>query len=305
MPSVPQEVSVSQQYINWVLATNRGIMGHLYQFTSVTGINDYFTDLDTDINYNGIIWNATGLRFEGLQRKLSIGLNVDEQTLKIWAKPTDTLFGANFLTGAQQGLLDGATIVRYRAVWQFVSGNAAVDVQNAPLAVWPLFKGYTSSIAKGGQSHVEFKVKSALVKLNTNMPRNYYQPGCLWTLFDQGCTLNKSSFGYSGVIADVTSVLIAPSGGVVPNLGPDGNPYFSQGRLLFTSGINSGLQVLIDSNDGTNLRLAYPLNALPSVGDSIVYYPGCSKTYNTCSTKFGNQLNFRGFDKVPPVMVSV
>ena len=304
-PRLETNLKVSQQYINWVLATNRGIMAHLYQFVSATGIEDFFTDLDTDIVYDGVTWKSNSLRFEGLQRKLGIGLNVDEQGLKIWAKPTDTLFGANFLTGARQGLLDGATIVRYRAIWRFVTGHAASDVQQVPFAVWPLFTGFTSAIAKGGPSHIEFKVKSALVKLNVNMPRNYYQPGCLWTLFDSGCTLNKASFAFSGTIGALNTNTIAPVGGVVPNVGPDGNPYFSQGRLLFTSGINSGLQVLIDNNDETNLYLAYPLNALPSVGDTISYYPGCSKTYYTCQTKYGNQVNFRGFDKVPPVMVSV
>lgn len=272
------------------------------------GPSDYFTDLDTDVYYGGVVWKSNSLRFEGLQRKVGIGVSVDEQTVKIWASPTDTLFGANFLTGVEEGLLDGAVLVRYRIVWPFSTGNAAVDVQppNPPIAVWPLFTGYISTISKGGVSHIELKVKSALTKLNVNMPRNYFQPGCLWTLFDQGCTLSKAAFAVTGTInTGATSQIIPIFGGIATAVGADGNPQYAQGKLVFTSGVNEGLQVLIDDNDTNNLYLAYLLNAVPSAGDTVIYYPGCSKTFATCGAKFNNTGNFRGFDKVPPIMVSV
>lgn len=272
------------------------------------GPSDYFTDLDTDVYYGGAVWKSNSLRFEGLQRKVGVGVSVDEQTIKIWASPTDTLFGANFLTGAEEGLLDGAVLVRYRIIWPFVTGNAAVDIQppHPPIAVWTLFTGYISTISKGGVSHIELKIKSALTKLNVNMPRNYFQPGCLWTLFDQGCTLSKAAFAVTGTInTGATSQIIPIFGGIATAVGADGNPQYAQGKLVFTSGINEGLQVLIDDNDTNNLYLAYLLNAVPSVGDTVIYYPGCSKTFATCGAKFNNTGNFRGFDKVPPIMVSV
>ena len=46
--------------------------------------------------------------------------------------PADTLFGANFLTGAEEGLLDGAIIRRYRIVWHFQSGDVQTDIQGNP-----------------------------------------------------------------------------------------------------------------------------------------------------------------------------
>ena len=301
-----QPIKVSQSYINWLLATDRGIMGHLYQFTSATGVNDYFTDLDFNVNYDGVVWKANSLRFEGMARKLQVGLDVDEQTVKIWAKPTDTLFGALFLPGAEQGLLDGAIIQRSRIVWQFQTGNAAYDTTLAPIAVWVLSTGYTSQIAKGGLSHIELKVKSALHKLEVNMPRNYYQPGCLWTLFDAGCTLVKSAFKVTGTVgSSPTSRVIPVSGGIATPVGADGIASYAQGRLLFTSGVNNNLQVLIDNNDTNNLYLAYLLDEVPSAGDTFNYYPGCSKAFNTCDLKYSNKANFRGFDKVPPVMLSL
>lgn len=304
--SLPPDLKVSSTYIQWVLQTNRGIVAHLYKFTSSTGVNDYFTDFDLDINYANIVWKSGSLRFEGLQRKVGIGLNVDDQTLKIWASPTDTLFGANFLTGAEEGLMDGALIVRYRAIWSFVTGNVANDVQfTQPRAVWPLFTGYTGQIVKGGASHVEMRVKSALRKLDVNMPRNYYQPGCLWTLFDAGCTLTKSLFAVMGTLAATPMLIALPLvGGIAVPIGADDIQNYAQGRLQFTSGVNMGLQVLIDSNDASNLYLAYPLDVAPNTGDTVTFYPGCSKSFVTCDQKFANKANFRGFDKVPPIMLS-
>jgi len=300
-----QNLKVSQQYIQWILQTNRAIMGHLYQWQSLSGSLDYFTDLDLDISYNNQVWKSASLRFEGLQRKIGIGVSVDEQNLKVWAAPGDTMFGSAFLEGAQQGLLDGAQVIRYRVIWRFVSGNVAADVQLQPLAVWPLFTGYVSSISKGGSSHVELKVKSALLRLNVNMPRNYYQPGCGWTLYDQFCTVNKSSYQQTGTLgAGTTGKTLVVAGGISTPVGNDGLANYAQGRLLFTSGVNNGLLTLIDTNDSASLSLAYVLDDVPSAGDTITYYPGCSKAYNTCNLKFNNSNNFRGFDKVPPIMLS-
>jgi uncharacterized phage protein (TIGR02218 family) len=293
------------EYKQFLTCCNRAIMGHLYQITSQAGESDYFTDLDLDITYNGQVWKSSSLRFEGLRRKLGLGMNVDEQQLKVWAGPEDTLFGANFLTGAEGGLLDGAVIVRRRIVWEFITGNVQRDVEFNPLFVFTLFTGFMSQITKGGASHVEFKVKSALVKLNVNMPRNYYQPNCLWTLYDNGCRLVKDHYRQQGTVSNATYNTIAPEGGPIQPTGSDGIPNYQGGRLLFTSGVNDGQLVLIDTNDPNILRLAYPLDQTPNVGDTFQYWPGCSKSFNTCRVKFNNQQHFRGFDKVPPVMVSL
>lgn len=305
MTTTVPPLKVSQLYVQWSLGANRAIMAHLYSFQSPTGVFDYFTDMDLDINYNGIVWKSSSLRFEGLQRKLSIGVSVDEQTLKIWAAPTDTLFGANFLANAESGLLDGVIIVRYRIIWPFNSGNVALDVEQTPLAFFALFTGFTSNIVKGGITHVEMKVKSPLVKLNVNMPRNYFQAGCLWTLFDSGCTLHKASFVVAGIVGAGPTVLIIPkTGGIAVPTGADGIANYAKGRLQFTTGANSGLQVLINTNDATNLYLAYPLAQVPAPGDHFNFYPGCSKSENTCDLKFANKANYRGYDKVPPIQVS-
>jgi uncharacterized phage protein (TIGR02218 family) len=299
-------LKVPAPYINYILANNRCIVGHLYKFTITNGEIEYFTDLDQDVTIDGQGWQSSSLRITGMRRKLAVGLAVDEQQMQIWAEPTDQFLGSNFLQAAEEGILDGCEIVRYRAVWQLVTGNAAFDVATQPpIAVWTLFTGYTSTIDKGGLSHVELKVKSPLVKLEVNMPRNYYQPGCNWTLFSSGCGLIKASYAVTGTIASGLNSNTLPISGGITNLGADGIAQYAQGSLEFLSGVNSGLTVSISNNDASNLYLTYNLFDLPSVGDTVKFWPGCSKSENTCDLKYGNKANFRGFDKVPPIMVSL
>ncbi len=297
---------ITDDYIKFVQSSSRALVGHLYQFTTIAGNNDYITDLDVDVTWNGQLWRAGLIRIEGLRRKTSVGLEVDEQSVKIYALPSETLFGANFLAAAENGLLDGCQITRYRAVWTVNTGNLLADVFAGTPQVWVMFTGYTSKIEKGGMTHLEMKVKSPLVKLEVNMPRNYYQPGCLWTLFDAGCTLNKAAFAVYGVVGPgVNSTTVPVVGGVSRVTGADGLPYYAQGRILFISGVNDGLLTLMTSNDASNLYLLYPLNAPPQIGDNFIYYPGCSKAHITCQAKFNNAIHFRGFDLVPPIAISI
>ena len=303
-------------YVEALVAGQRQfIFFHLYTFTSASGAQDFFTDADTDILYAGNAFKSGGLRIERLRMKIAVGISVDEQDVTIWASPTDTLFGAAFLTGMAEGLMDGGTIQRTRIVWAPTTGNVIGDIQAPPIAVWPMFLGYMSTIEKLGRTSVQFKVKSPLVKLNIDMPRNFYQPGCLWSLFDDsvttgiagtGCTLLASSYAVTGTVgAGPTLTVIPVSGGVGTPTGGDGLPNYQRGRIIFTSGVNDSLMATLDTNDASNVYLAYPLNAPCAPGDTFTIYPGCSKSFATCSSKFANTANFRGYDKVPPVMVAV
>ena len=299
-------LKVTPEYIEFIQSNNRAIIGHLFTFKSQTGDLDYFTDMDIDITIDGIIYKSSSLRFSDMPRKLSVGLNVDEQNLKIWAQPTDTLFGSPFLSNAQVGLLDWTLVKKQRAVWKYITGNAAYDVlTNDPFQVFTLFTGYMQEIVSGGSTHVEFKIKSPLVKLDIDMPRNMYQPGCQWVLFSPGCTLNKDDYVVHGTVGTLeNNVTVNVTGGIATPTAADGLQNYAKGRILFTSGVNNGLYTTIQTNDAFNLTLTYPLENLPLVGDMFDYYPGCSKSNETCTLKFGNQVNRRGFDKVPPIMVS-
>jgi uncharacterized phage protein (TIGR02218 family) len=75
--------------------------------------------------------------------------------------------------------------------------------------------------------------------------------------------------------------------------------FFRYGFLRFTSGPNAGARVDIEGHrrrDGEVLiDFWMPLPAAPEAGDSFEITAGCDKTFETCSKKFDNVRNFRGF----------
>jgi uncharacterized phage protein (TIGR02218 family) len=289
-----------------LLQTDDFLMAELYEFQFLGGTTNFFTALDVPITYGGNIYLANSIRIDGLKYKIAVGLEVDEQDIVISAFPGELLGGVDCLPGIAEGLLDGAYLIRKRGFWQRNTGIAAVDfTQYDPVGVVTLFTGRVSQISKLGRTRAEVKVKSPLVLLDIDMPRNTFGPGCQWELFSPGCTLARPTFSNAFVVGSATDTVITPAGGVSPNLGADSLPYYAQGRVTFTSGDNVGLIASIDTNDATTITLRFPLNIIPATGDQFSASAGCSKTSATCTTKFANLANFRGFPRVPPVVFSV
>jgi hypothetical protein len=296
---------VSSTFVSFIASSQQMPFCELYTFEFSDGTFAYYTDLDKTIFYSGHTFLGSSLRIEGLRYKLTNTFEVDEQEVRISAFPDETLGSAAFFTAVGGGLLDNAKLTRQRAFWDPSSDQRPFIVfQNAPLEVVTLFTGFVSTITKLGQTHVEFKVKSPLRLFDMDMPRNSFSPGCLWTLFDAGCTLSKASFTTSFVVGSANPLTVIPTTSFTQT-GADGIPNYYQGRLHFLSGVNAGLQVVIANNDATQFNLQYPLYAIPNPGDTFEASVGCSKLDSTCSAKFANLANFRGFPRVPPVVVSI
>lgn len=289
-----------------LVQSGRALLGEMYTFYLADGTEDYFSSLDIPINFNGHVFKANSLRIDGMKFKLSVGVNVDEQDIKISAYPGDKLAGGAFLSSILDGAMDGGYVARDRGWWEPVTGVAALDYQNPPSLVIRLSYMRWSTITKGGRTHVEAKLKSPMVLLNINMPRNYYTPGCRHTLYDSQCTLVKAAYGKIGIV-DTGSTLqtIAWKGGVVNPVGGDSLPNYAQGRLLWISGPNENAQFPIANNDTTYLQLMQPMDIAANVGDVFIAYAGCSKMLSTCKNKFNNSVHWRGFDLIPPVYVSL
>ena len=301
-------------FTSFLLNNQRMLVAEMYTFQFRNGTLDHYTNLEVPLEIpGGPTFKANGLRIEGLKYKLGVGWQTDEQEITVSAMLGDTLNGLSFFTALESGLLDGGYFFRDRAFWAINDGRPFMDYQQQAVAAVRIFVGRISTVDKLGRTQAQIKVKSPLSLLDIDMPRNTYQPGCNWTLFDQGCALQKSSFTDVGFVVSVIDTLkqTIQITGTFPHgvTGADGLPYYSQGRLLFTSGVNNGLQVSIGQNyttGGNNyFSLTVPLVVAPAPGDIFSAWPGCSKQLSTCRDKFNNLINFRGFPFVPPIMVSV
>jgi uncharacterized phage protein (TIGR02218 family) len=242
----------------------------------------------TDYNGNHFSALANSIRIEGLKYKAAVGLNVDQQQVTAAALSTDTITGGGaFLQAMREGAFDGCEIVRYRV---FFSDKLGGTVVGAVL----LFKGRMGQIQQVGRTSAKFTVNSDLVLLDNYMPRNVYQPTCLHKLYDSGCTLSKSNFGFAGAVgAGSTATRINWT---------VASANFAQGTITFTSGVNDGVTATVGgAQGGAWLTLIYPLEEPCTPGDTFIAYYGCDHTLSTCAAKFNNAANFRGFPYVPPV----
>jgi uncharacterized phage protein (TIGR02218 family) len=276
--------SASPALVQLLGSATQLLMADLYAITLINGAVLRFTSADIAVTLAGVTYPANGPTIDGLRYKIAVGLDVDEQTITIAARPTDLINGVPLLTALRRGALDGARLERARAflaAW----GQPAIDGVT-------LFSGRVSTIDQIGRTVAQIKVKSDLVLLDIDMPRNTYQTGCIHGLYDSGCGLSKASHAVTGAVANGSGVGAINWSGATAGT-------FDQGTINFTSGANAGISQTIKQATGSALILAYPLDVAPGVGDGFIAYPGCDKTMATCAARFNNLSHYRGFPYTP------
>jgi len=249
-----------------------------------SGIDLHFTNLQRD--FTAPACDGSGLTtyrggdvgVDGIRLKLSSGrgsngndpsvsIEVDEQTVTLTPNLNvdvpSTIGGVPFLQAVRQRALDGAVIQRDR--WFF-------DENYNPVGGLKMFYGFASSIDKLSRTQAVLKVKSALVLLNIQMPRNLFQPNCVYTVYSSGCGADKSSFTQHGAVGSSPSASVIPWSGGVPGSTP-----WSNGEIFFESGPAINQTRSIRAFDGANLYLTYPLTAAPIAGDLFAAAPGCNR----------------------------
>jgi uncharacterized phage protein (TIGR02218 family) len=257
------------------------LMADLFTLTLSGGFVVRYTSADTDLTSAGNVFSKFLI---GRSRtRVSVGVEVDTLDVTIHPAPTDLLNSVAWLTAARNGALDGANL-KLEKVFMPTWGDTS-------LGVIDLFQGRVSDVELG-RTEAKLTVKSDMELLDTPLPRNFYQSGCLNTLFDNGCSLAKTAYAANGTVSGATVTQINSA------LGQPAD-YFSLGTITFISGVNAGITRSVRSFAGGAFTLALPLVAAPSPGDQFIAYPGCDKTKSTCENKFANGPNFRGYPFVP------
>jgi uncharacterized phage protein (TIGR02218 family) len=274
----------------------------LYTFTLAGTLNAGLpltyatTDTDVTVPYAvPVTYSSRHVYFDQFANKAyghwKVGLDVDTWQVLCSPAPQALIGGQGFLAALRAGVLDGATVAVDRAIFDNrVGGRTLVGVVN-------VFTGRVAEIDLG-RSNAVISVNSHLELLSVNMPRNLYQAGCRWTLFDAGCTLNAAGFAVSGTIAaDAGSTnVISVSVGL-----PAGSRTYALGRLVMTSGQNSGFSRSIrawTAGSPASFSLMAPFPFPLAAGDNFDAYPGCDKLENTCLA-FNNLSNFGGMPFIP------
>lgn len=221
---------------------------------------------------------------DGMSMRSVRGIEVDEQDCLVSAPPETLVDGVPFMSALRLGQFDGGIILRDRAYLQNWASNVAGAIR--------LFSGRVSAIDPGGDTKAMMKVKSELIVLDQEMPRNAFQMSCKHTLFDAGCTLIKGDFATTDVAG------MGSTRGVIEWAGATAGE-FDLGTMHFETGANVGQQRTIRRSNGTQIILVFPFDNVPVAGDQFKVFPGCDYTRDRCENFFNNLDNFRGFPFVP------
>jgi uncharacterized phage protein (TIGR02218 family) len=260
----------------------------LFTVTLQSGTIYRWTSWDRDLVFGG---NTFVSSMQWLSRgRWNVTNTMEVPTLEVTILSTSAAFGGGTLplqTQLHNGLLDGATLLLQRLFMP----NAGDTVTYGTIDI---FAGDLGAGQLQGAKAV-YKVRGKNSRLSVNVPRNIYQPSCIHTFCDPGCTLSAGANTHSFVVASgSTSSQVNLTVADTFNV-----PIY--GTLTMTSGVNNGQQrTIIDSLFATAMVLARPLIAAPAPGDTLTIFGGCDKTFNTCVNTYGNGVNFRAFPYIPP-----
>lgn len=276
--------TATRELIDLLHGSDEFLMADLFRITLSNGQILRHTNADMPVVWDGQTYEAHKLIIKRGATRVAVGLDVDSNTLEIAAEPDYRLEGLQWSEAALGGALDGARVVIERI---FFNDWAT------PVGAVVIFSGRVSDVS-GSRSAVKVDVKSDIELLNVSSPRNIYQAGCMRTLYDGGCKVNREKFTVNGrVTANSTT-----GTELACNL-TQADGWFNQGVIKFTSGRNAGLSRTVKEHKGGRLSFALRLPFPPQSGDVFKIYPGCDKRQETCGKKFDNIVHFRGFPYIP------
>jgi hypothetical protein len=268
----------------------------LFTLTTQTGSIFRWTSWDQHLLVGGFNFTGGIANTQHPQRsKWNVTNTMEVPTLELYFFEAGQSFNGIALglrAQAHNGALDGASFLLQRLFMSTIYPTP----DTSTLGTIDLFKGDVGQVTLLG-AKMTIKVRGKNSRLAAKAPRNTFQPSCIHTFCDAGCTLSAGSFTTSEtIIGTPTRVVFAYTG--TPSFPLRG------GTVTMTSGLANGeIRSVIDaqtSSGTTVLTLAYPLYATPVVGDTFNIFSACDKTIATCTNPYNNIVNYRGFPYMPP-----
>ena len=299
MRPIKPQVGYTEADVEGALASRQFVFADCYTVIPKTGAVLRFTSAQQNVDVLPVDGDVP-VRYEprkvlisGLLVRTNLGVEVDQQEVTL-----DYSSGVNYqnqLTWPQAlllGRLDGARIRRDRFI--------AKGWGQPWLGGMPMFKGLVSSLNAVGRQSATVNVKAELVLLDTQMPRDLFEPQCGWTWGDTSCGVNQNSFSVIGTVSGSPTRTVLPWTGATDE--------FSLGKIFMSNG-DSTIRVRTISRvaDG-KLFLAYPLDFDPVPGNLFTAFPNCKRMKDNCVLYHGDpgwKSKFKGFPFIPVAETAV
>ena len=240
-----------------------------------------FTDHDSDLSFDGMVFKAdTGLTASALQQVTGLAVDNSEAVGALSdASVTEEDIAA--------GRFDEATITYWLVNW---ANPDEREVQ---------FAGSLGEIKRADGAFFA-ELRGVSEKLNKPLGRVYQKP-CSANLGDTQCSVDIEAPEFSAEVSveEISGRRVFRFG----TLNAFDEQWFERGKLVVISGAAVGLMGMIKNdrseNDARIIELWEEIKIEISPGDLVRVIAGCDKRSATCSTKFSNLTNFRGFPHIP------
>lgn len=252
-----------------------------WRITRADGVSFGFTDHDRTLSFEGTDFEPES-GFTASEVRAGSDLSVDAQDAE-GVLSSDRITETDILDGRW----DNAEVELWRVNW-------AEPGQRVLLR-----RGAIGQVRRGRVAFVA-EVRSLAHVLGQTVGRTF-QAGCDAALGDGRCGVNLEAAAFRGTGA-VTD-LLRDRAFTASGLGSFAAGWFAHGTVEWTSGANAGRRAEVlahDLVDGLAILTLLEAPVRPvAEGDGFIARAGCDKRVATCSTKFGNVANFRGFPHIP------
>lgn len=287
-----------------LMASRQFVYSECYTISPIAGSPILLTSSQNDVNVVPIVGGPGRVTYiskqvilKGLRFKSGIGVQVDEQSIEMNYGAAPVYQSAiSWPEALLLGRLDGATVRRDR----FFAPDYGNGNPNPYIGGQQMFAGRISSLDSVGRTSASLKVKSDLVLLNVDVPRDLWQPQCKNSWGDgAGCDLDQSDFAVQTVVG------AAPTRTIIPWAGIDDS--FVMGKMYIEGGDNvTRIRTILNVTAGVSAEIIYPLDFDPIAGQNVVFYPNCRREFARCGDYHADpKKKFIGFPFVPVAETSV
>lgn len=263
------------------LASGATTLATCWKITRADGAVLGFTDHDAPLSFDACVF-APETGADGAMLQSSADLSVDNSEIA-GALDHDAL-SAEDLAG---GLYDGARVEIWRVNWADVSMRALLK------------RGVIGEVAREG-ARFRAEIRGESERLD-RVGGRIFQRGCDAVVGDARCGVDLTAPAFQG--QGVVTAVLDDQRFLASGLGPFAPGWFAEGALLWTGGANAGARAAVkahDKNAGSDaLSLWLPSGRAIAAGDAFAVTAGCDKRAETCTAKFSNLINFRGFPLMP------
>ena len=252
-----------------------------WRITRADGVSFGFTDHDSTLTFEGTEFEPES-GFAAAEIRAGSDLSVDAQDAE-GVLSSDRITETDILDGRW----DAAEVELWRVNWADTSQRVLMR------------RGAVGQIRRGRMAFVA-EVRSLAHVLGQTVGRTF-QAGCDAALGDALCgvDLDDPTFKGSGAVID----LLRDRAFTATGLGGFDPDWFSLGTIDWTSGANAGRRTEVLAHDVIDSVAVLTLLEAPVRAvierDSFTIRAGCDKRIETCSAKFANTFNFRGFPHIP------